>query len=942
MRESFLNEIVEELGRRGIEIPAPKRIRRVRFDYERFLPTMNDTISGWREDSCSNELTSSLQTLTLSQNDEIRISSQDSHSFPLSFDMDSRPDDVFKEFPQRTEVGSDIEEEFSRNSLQITEMIPLPSTTPQRPNYCGSFEDLFLYAEKFDKGPYRYTVRNVLYETNSYTRPRVYPPSFFLAPEIAHTYFENYPDDVVNNSPETKEFLRTECKSPWDVLIVKSGMGTGKSYANQRFLIQFLQAYHQYPRKIRILQLTSRILLGLHDTDRLNDQLEAINFTYDIHKDDEIIRVPVRMGNYTEYDKKDDKGKLVKYYLGDIDLLTLVINSMYRLFVTYKQTPPWDLLLLDEFTAIVRNMTSSPHISMKITCMELLKRVIKNSKRIMLTDADIDSDTLQILDAILAEIGEKKLVKLCINRTRFNSKLYTFVPCKSSIILSLVHRDLLDKKNCVVATNSRKFAEALAQFINEQQEEFIAKCGSRRSVLLISSKVKNNGRDMVNLNIWAQQHLLIYTPKIDNGVSFDSDSYQPTGGPTRGHFHKTYGYFTNVTPVQTNLQMLERVRELVDNEVIVSASGQGRNTYTIDESTLDRALRKKYNKLLDRASQDPTLAGLLYDGDINTFMSSLYTRIWKINEMSYRKTRQNMAQAMKENISKYVVNPNQIRDRSGRDLMIDEGGETTMKAIYDGIIRDTAKAICIAKDISSVEAKTYKNNSDELTKEQEAELQRYRIKKFFNVDYFKIDLTPGFVIEWGRRGKIGSLKQFAKIFLHTDKYFEKADKIVIDNFKGDSLIDFEFVSDQKLLFSSLFEIFGFHITNVADFRLSIDNLESLNISRINQILPNFVVRDRYHSNIPTKVETARDISSLLQIIFFYCGVPWCWLEDQGRTEGSQVSPQIRAKRKTLVVDLDKISSICTHLKYIHKDDKTILRAIQKIHCNTIRSRLFIS
>ena len=79
--------------------------------------------------------------------------------------------------------------------------------------------------------------------------------------------------------------------------------------------------------------------------------------------------------------------------------------------------------------------------------------------------------------------------------------------------------------------------------------------------------------DDVN-NIWDKCDVLIYSPTIEAGVNFD-----------KPHFNKIFGILSDMSTSQRSfIQMLNRVRKITDNEIILSnIDGHNRNLFKLNE-----------------------------------------------------------------------------------------------------------------------------------------------------------------------------------------------------------------------------------------------------------------------------------------------------------------------------------------------------------------------
>jgi hypothetical protein len=89
---------------------------------------------------------------------------------------------------------------------------------------------------------------------------------------------------------------------------------------------------------------------------------------------------------------------------------------------------------------------------------------------------------------------------------------------------------------------------------------------------------------------WAQYDVLIYTPTVSAGVSFE-----------KSHFDIVYGYFTDMScPIETCIQMIGRIRDVKLKKYVMYLDGKG-GSYPTDIETITKLIytsRDNLNKTL--------------------------------------------------------------------------------------------------------------------------------------------------------------------------------------------------------------------------------------------------------------------------------------------------------------------------------------------------------
>ena len=88
---------------------------------------------------------------------------------------------------------------------------------------------------------------------------------------------------------------------------------------------------------------------------------------------------------------------------------------------------------------------------------------------------------------------------------------------------------------------------------------------------------------------WASYNVLIYTPTVSAGVSFEQK-----------HYDVLFGYFTDQScPVSTCVQMMGRIRDVAKKEYYICIAASGANFYTDVESIKQQAYTKRRNLYKD-------------------------------------------------------------------------------------------------------------------------------------------------------------------------------------------------------------------------------------------------------------------------------------------------------------------------------------------------------
>lgn len=233
----------------------------------------------------------------------------------------------------------------------------------------------------------------------------------------------------------------------------------------------------------------------------------------------------------------DSKGQI------QLDNTKIVIQceSLHRIIPGQSDKP--EILILDEAESLLQQFNSGLHRKF-YQSWAVFEWLIRNSKRIIALDANLGQASYTILSRLCGEHNmffHHNYAK--INRRNF------YLTMKESHWLGKLKMNILEGKKVVITTNSLLDAESLAQFVDQFEVNY----------KVFSSKTTEQERKEVFSDIEKHWKLdvLIYTPTVSAGVSFEIK-----------HFDVIYGLFSNQScDVNSCLQMLNRVRDIKDNEV---------------------------------------------------------------------------------------------------------------------------------------------------------------------------------------------------------------------------------------------------------------------------------------------------------------------------------------------------------------------------------------
>ena len=254
--------------------------------------------------------------------------------------------------------------------------------------------------------------------------------------------------------------------------------------------------------------------------------------------------VKEKFGDFTLY--SEAKGPLAQ------DRLIIQVESLHRLDIGIE--PP-DLLILDECESIFEQFDSGLLRSFGESFAKF-QYLLKYSKHVICMDAYISDRTYRILANIRGVKGLQ--YHRNVRKNACDDKYYITGDCGKWF--GLLYKSMADGERIAIQISSLTEARAITEGIKRKYPEKVIKLYS--SETLQSEKREH----FANVNLyWQQCDVLMYTPTVSAGVSFELK-----------HFDRCYGYFTDQScPVETCMQMIGRIRDVASKTYYVFLNATG-------------------------------------------------------------------------------------------------------------------------------------------------------------------------------------------------------------------------------------------------------------------------------------------------------------------------------------------------------------------------------
>jgi len=242
----------------------------------------------------------------------------------------------------------------------------------------------------------------------------------------------------------------------------------------------------------------------------------------------------------------------------------IFICSVESITLRLKNEFDFDYIIFDEYETIISHLESETLTNPYQTINNIIKKM-ENADKIYLLDADLSNERITPLMKRL-NTDKVELYESKVNKWR-SHKFNIFNNNKNDVLYKLL-TDIENNKNICVACMTRREAKIIFKLISSKfdnvnilgywRDEIYYKLDGEEKRLLTKEEKNKNMNDMIddaNINVW------IYSPSIITGISYNKPNY----------FHKTYLFTSHQScNARLSIQMLFRVRELIDKEINIS------------------------------------------------------------------------------------------------------------------------------------------------------------------------------------------------------------------------------------------------------------------------------------------------------------------------------------------------------------------------------------
>jgi hypothetical protein len=497
-------------------------------------------------------------------------------------------------------------------------------------------------------------------------------------PVYEHGLFNDLPRECQNiySARHMKQYETAE------ILCVRANMGLGKT----KQLRDLLEA--NYPAKDRSAKI---IILSFRQT--FSTALKSSLANFDLYSDPKI---------------KIEKSRR----------LIIQLESLHKLAYSSGENPT--LLILDECESILDQFGSGLFGNLTL-CFKVFLRLIKFSDRIIFMDANLSNRSYKVLEALRENFHPSAIM--------FHHNTYTIEDGREYHITSKIgvwmHALLIDVaagKKVVIPVNSIIMSKTLHTILlNRFAGLVIGLYNSETSI-----NVKR--RDFADVAKWWAVDVLIYTPTVSAGISFEV-----------AHFDAIYAYTISTCTVEAALQMMGRVRDIAERKYIIFVS---LNTLALPVTSAD--IERSIQFDIDLLKSPDTVA---LDYEFNRsgtceIIKTPYYSVWVENTINRNLSKNSFTRRLIsfiKHLSKTidVLGAQSFEDVTGEpyDAETVSSLENLIKDVRDGVKRSDAADIAKAVDLEPHE---YENIAARVQNEQPiTDAERHSFDKFNLAKYYR-------------------------------------------------------------------------------------------------------------------------------------------------------------------------------------------------------------
>ena len=422
--------------------------------------------------------------------------------------------------------------------------------------------------------------------------------------------------------------------------------------------------------------------------------------------------------------------------------LIIQVESLHRLKIDPGMEPP-DLLVLDECESIFEQFNSGLLKNFS-AAWATFQYLLRNTKYVVAMDANLSDRTYRLMQLMRCDSSESSIYYHC-NTYQNGIEDTHYITTDKTVWLSNLYKKLDAGMRIAIPMSSLSFAEVVHSMLKGRYKD--------KKIKLYSSKTSQSEKkehfSSIH-NFWNQYDVLIYTPTVSAGVSFELE-----------HYDSMFAYFTDMScGVETAIQMMGRIRNLKNKDYYVCLDA-GINNLPTKLETIKRRLYESRAALFKTIDTDNSMLSFNYtpEGGIK-YQENEYFYLWlenvRIKNLSSNDYARRYIEYTSDNGSSIEILTTDEMLVSNKDI-ISQRNEIT--EAYDTEI--TAAPDIDPNQVDEIKAKIMDNAA--LSHEEKIAYERYKLRRDYN---WSGDINSVFVSEYRRHKTVRAFKNLRRI--HTD------------------------------------------------------------------------------------------------------------------------------------------------------------------------------
>ncbi len=507
--------------------------------------------------------------------------------------------------------------------------------------------------------------------------------------------------------------------------------------------------------------------------------------------------------------------------------LIVQIESLHRVEITPDIDPP-DLLVMDECESIFEQFESGLHKSFGLA-WGVFQWMIRTSRYLIAMDANLSDRTYRILQRMRVDYYNLKypanaLRSLYYHHDKYQNQVddrYYFTTDKNKWYYC-AQQAIADGYRITVPISSLREAEIFRKDVETKHPE--AHIGFYSSKTSMSQK-----REHFNnvAEYWSQYDVLIYTPTVSAGVSYEEK-----------HYDKIFAYFTDkACNVETCLQMLGRIRNVGQREYCICLSASKNNLPT-DIDDIEACVNNRRLNLFRQF--DSSLLQIEFDdtGEVKCHRSD-YFYLWLENT----RVRNLSLNDFNGRFVKYIAEGGATCDMVDVDVPDETLANIAKRrrAIRAELNDEEIKCVAASPDLTTDDAR---NIEDKFIKQEDiTDAEFYAYEKYKLRRHYKFDgvINEAFIKKYNNRKAKRIYRNLGRILAKTDI------DTALENIKNEERGNYSHIMemDERHQFNDLSRayVYDHHRTAIGLMRLCGFN----NLSE-QRVIPETYLFDNFRSN----------------------------------------------------------------------------------------------